>query len=194
METGNPKQLAVLSVMAVGAIGFLVIRLGSRSQTPTVQATVAARQEGKISSFVAFNMARDPFSHPKLAPVETKAAQEGAFIVSKPVGLGSPVASFGPLPDAPAPTGFEGPVVPVASPKPASKPEPKPLTTIGLEAIAGASDSVAFLSVGGADSQPFHPKDSVAGAIRLLRVGDGTVVLEGPNGRVTLEVGERKSL
>ena len=192
METGNPKQAALLGVLAVGAVGFLFTKLGGKPSPAVLTDPTVARREGKARPAGALTVGRDPFSHPRLATKPEKPAGDAALATGllpppKPMLLAGSFPAMGPLPSAET-------VAPVAVSVSSVEPPKAPKISIGLEAVAGASDAVAFLSVGGADSQPFRPKDSVAGAIRLLRVGDGTAVLEGPGGRVTLEVGERRSL
>ena len=201
METGNPKQVAVLGVLAVGAAGFLLARMGGKPAPASAAALAVARLEDKPRPSGTLTIGRDPFSHPRLATRTGSPSVEpglalgmGVPTVPKPKGLAGAFPAMGPLPPADGLGAPAGPVIAVApsAEKPATTGPER--TTIGLEAVVGASDAVAFLTVGGADSQPFRPKARVAGAIRLLRVGDGTVVLEGPRGRVTLDVGERKSL
>ena len=195
METGDPKQLAALGVVALGAFGFLFSRLGGKAPLPAVPATALARRETPVRPVGTFAFVNDPFSHPKLAPQEPKVRPKAPDDSEKKpptVMVGSP--SFGPLPLAEEIEKSPRPMEPPRSVAVAPNPPAPSLTMIGLEAIAGASDAVAFLSVGGAESQPFRPNDRVKGAIRLLRVEDGTVVLSGPKGEFTLDVGERKSL
>lgn len=190
METGDPKQLAVLAVMAVGALGFLVTRLGGKHDAPS-QAKASASRSSVPRTAVAFNLVHDPFSHPRLAPkMEKPESVPSVALETKKRKSFSLIGSLPPADDAPL-------VVPIAPKK--TKAEPlKPTvpesTIVGLEAIAGASDAVAFLTVGNAESLPFHPHQIVAGTIRLLSVGDGEVVLSGPKGPFTLGVGERKTL
>ena len=189
METGNPKQVAALGVVAVGAFGFLFTRLSGKSLSPLPPATTLAVRETPVQKAGVLVLSKDPFSHPHLAPAKKESAP--AEIPPKEAFhlLGDLPTATLPGPDAPV-----GPLRPdVTVEKPTKSPAPV-LTSVALEAVAGASDAVAFLSVGGAESRPFRLNDCVEGAIRLVRVDDGTVVLAGPKGRVTLAVGERRSL
>lgn len=201
METGDPKQVAVLSVMAVGAVGFLFTRMGGKHAEPPKMAAAQRAAAGPAS--VALTLLHDPFSHPHLATKPTKPSAEAPE--EEPKGAPSPL--MGSLPAAsildPGSIGKDAPVtavLPPAGPLIAKKnhappraavPSPK---TIGLEAIAGASATVAFLSVDGAESRPFGPREAVTPSVRVLRVEDGQVVLTGPHGKLTLGVGEKKSL
>lgn len=194
METGNPRQVAILAMAAVGAVGFLVTRVGKRPVPPPIAAATAARRVAAVPAAAPLVLLKDPFSHARLAPVEPKAIQA-------PVEA-TPAKPLPPLPGAlPAvgPVDVQGtlPEVRKAAPEKEARAAPKSeptTTTIGLEAIATASDTVAFLTVGGAESQPFRPGQKIVGAIRLVRAEDGAVVLSGPKGRVTLDVGERVAL
>ena len=199
METGNPKQVAILSVMAVGALGFLATRLGGKS--PAVALTATAQAEGRKANTVPSDspLLIDPFSHPKLAPAKptTPAADPNVKTASM-----SPLTGDieGTLPLATEPLATE--IVAAHGQKQAKtiespeKPAQTPVehVEIALEATAGASEDVAFLSIDGADSQPFHPNDLVKGKVRLLRIEDGAVVVSGPKGELTINVGEHKRI
>ena len=193
METGNPKQLATLAIVAVGAFGFLFSRLGGKSLPPITPSTTLDRRDVPNLSARLFTLVNDPFSHPKLASVETK-TEAPVRLAAKPPKPMKGFPDMDPLP-VPGMTPPESnpmePPPPVATVPKAAAPS---AVTIGLEAIAGASDAMAFLTVGGAESQAFHPNDRIRGAIRLLRIEDGSVVLSGPKGEFSLDVGERKSL
>lgn len=73
MRTGNPKAVAVLTVIAVAAIAFLVYRLMPPARVAT-SAGGKSSQEGARASYGANLTATvigDPFWHPKLAHVES---------------------------------------------------------------------------------------------------------------------------
>jgi hypothetical protein len=199
METGNPKQVAILSVMAVGAFGFLATRLGGKS--PAVALTAAAQAEGRKASTVLSDspILIDPFSHPKLAPAKPTTPADDSNV--KTASMNSLTGDIeGTLPLATAPltakvVSAEGEkqTKKVESP---TKPEQPPVepVEVALEATAGASEDVAFLSINGADSQPFHPNDSIKGKVRLLRIEDGSIIVSGPKGELTINVGEHKRI
>lgn len=194
METGDPKQVAILGVLAVGALGFLGFRALGKPVPPPVQAT--ARKEGAKVERTARLLppANDPFSHPKLAPpvVKEEAAAPDPKVEGKFPAMPTPLMGAY-LPNVEGPASTE--VRPMEPKKPAEpKVEAPKGTVVALEATAGASDAVAFLSVEGRESQPFHPQDRVANGIRLLRIEDGSVILRGPKGELTLNVGEQKRI
>ncbi|RYG25340.1 hypothetical protein EON82_07450 [bacterium] len=76
METGNPKQVAVLGVMAVAAVGFLLSRLGGKALPVVTVASAEHKTESAITaSLGSSTLLVDPFSHPKLAPAKPKPSQ-----------------------------------------------------------------------------------------------------------------------
>lgn len=194
METGDPKQVAVLAVVAVVALGFVFTRLPGKG-LPTPPIAASAKPPAVVSRAGEPPLLRDPFSHPRLAPPKPKPTavpETGSVRLAK-----APDSLIGTLPPLGPLTGVASAPITVEATKPASKPPkpPAPSTTIiGLEAVAGAGDAVAFLAVGDAESQPFHASERVLGTIRLVRVDDGRVVLSGPKGHVILAVGEKVSL
>ena len=184
METGDPKQLAALGVAAVGALGFLGFQTLGRPPLAKPQATAQAEGRKEERTARLLPPTNDPFSHARLAPPKTvkEAAPAPEPVIGKFVPMPEALPGIGPL----APPDIR----PVEEPE---KPKPKAPegTHVGLEAIAGATDAVAFLTIEGGESQPYRPNDRIKGSIRLLRVEDGAVVLQGPKGERTLGVGER---
>ncbi len=193
METGNPKQVAVLAILAVGALGFLVTRMGGKAAPAALAATAAAHASAS-HPFVALGVVRDPFSHPHLA--QKVASNLSTFPFPNPDKRPT-FSMVGSLPSA-----DRSPLVPTIPTISKADPLPKAVApapsstgiTVGLDATAGATDSVAFITVGGAESRPFRPNERIQGSIRVLRVEDGSVVLTSPKGKLTLGVGERKTL
>ena len=195
MEIGNPKQVGALAVVAVGALIFLFTRLDSR--TPAGLPVAMRQTESTAKKRTApLTVLRDPFSHPRLAPVEPKlpeiARDESP---KKPISLGGSLAEIDPLP---SPRSIETPLSPLVQGEPVRQ-EPTEIkrpvaVSVSLEGVVGTSDAVAFLSVDGAESRPFHASDPIVRGVRLLRIGDGVVVLGGLKGRFTLDVGEKASL
>lgn len=197
METGNPKQVAILCVMAVGALGFLATRLGGKAVTTSAAVAAKDASTQKATGLPSdLPISVDAFSHPKLAPPKQRvipvalaaSPMSGGAIASDNV---SPLPFVGELPD-------DAIVRPVVRTPKAKKPpvvllKPEPVD-VALEATAGSSDAVAFLSIAGADSQPFRANDQIKGKVRLLRIEDGSVVLSGPTGELTISVGERKRI
>ena len=194
METGDPKQLAAMGVAAVGALGFLGFRTLVHPPLPKISVVAQAESRKEEKTARLLPPSNDPFSHPRLAP---------AKIVKERAAAPEPVTGkFAPMPEAlpgvgPVPGTDMGPLPPVDV-RSVDRPKEKASrfkapegTNVGLEAIAGATDAVAFLTVEGGESQPYRPNDRIKGAIRLLRIEDGAVVLQGPKGELTLGVGER---
>lgn len=203
MEAGNPKQVAVLSVVAVVAIGFLFTRMRS-SDLPKMAQAIVDKATGRTPiAPPAYPMVADPFSHPKLAVAKTSDNPVSGE-TDKPA---MPPFLSGTLP--PAGNG-ETPAGEIGNTKTEPlKPDDPSKNTVAtvvpegtdvlLEGTAGATDAVAFLSINGAESQPFRAKDfiktkSTKGKVRLLRVEDGAAVFSGPKGELTIGVGERKRI
>ncbi|GEM_PF-6679410 len=199
METGDPKQVAVLALLAVGAVGFLVTRLGARGSAPVAIAGATVRKAAPSRPAGSLTVMRDPFSHPKLAVKPTTIDVPSEPPTTLP-SEARPSPLTGDLPKVPfLPTAVAAvPLSPDAPPKAeAEAPKKAPVavvTTVALEATAGATDAVAFLSVDGAESRAFRANEFVKGAVRVVRVDEGAVLLAGAKGKLTLGVGERKSL
>ncbi len=201
MEAGNPKQVAILSVVAVGAIGFLVTRMHG-SDLPKIAQAIVDKATGHSPVVPPANpMVSDPFSHPKLAVTQISDSASGSE-TNKPV---MPPFLSGTLPSAGSqPSGEIGntktePLKPEDPTKGSTVAVVPEGTDVLLEGTAGATDAVAFLSINGAESQPFRANDFIntklsKGKVRLLRVKDGAAVLSGPKGELTINVGERKRI
>ena len=71
MKTGNKNQAVMLSVVAVGAIAFLVIELMPAKMRPSLAQILptAGKTEPSIvvTNDLPLTLVGDPFSHPKLA-------------------------------------------------------------------------------------------------------------------------------
>lgn len=93
MKIGDQKKATMLGIVAVGAIGFLVIRMlpsGGPKVLRTASATAAAEQ-GAVNSAVAvppMTLVNDPFSHPDLAE-KKKLAPGGPSASAGTMGAGS---------------------------------------------------------------------------------------------------------
>jgi len=204
MEAGNPKQVAVLSVVAVLAIGFLVTRMRG-NDLPKIAQAIVDKATGRAAVMPpSYPMVSDPFSHPKLAVTQAVATTTGTE-AEKPMMPPFLVGELPPAGERPLPANVPSGEIGQTTTEPLKPAEPKTEkavpegTEILLEATAGATDTVAFISIGGAESQPFHANDflksaSFRGKVRLLRVDDGAIVLSGPKGELTIGVGERKRI
>jgi len=208
MEAGNPKQVAALSVVAVVAVGFLVTRMKGSDLPKMAQAMVDKATGHAAVAPPAFPMVSDPFSHPKLAVTQSDGTSSGSGVTG--TGPATPPYLAGTLPPPSGPLAGNEPTGEIGDLKtePLKPSDPTKGSTVAvvpegtevmLEGTAGATDVVAFLSINGAESQPFHPNDlintkSTKGKVRLLRVEDGAAIFSGPKGELTINVGERKRI
>ena len=171
MKTGNRNQAVILSVVALGAIAFLVIQLLPAKIRPTLGGSISQPVAGApVSTDYALTLVGDPFSHPKLAikPVA---------ISSKSVP--SDIDKSGHIPVQPgAPDGV---VTPVSGSNPADiagghrqKPQGPVITVV---AVVHAGTPVAMLEVAGKEARSFKEGDLLAPNARLISIGDNSVIV-----------------
>lgn len=99
MKTGNKKQAIVLSIVALAAIGFLVMQV-LPSKVKNSLAAITGRTPDVVATQVPTNLPLaligDPFSHPKLAVKPPVPVQTGQPALNGRIGVFHPPA----VPDA----------------------------------------------------------------------------------------------
>ena len=183
MKTGNKSQAVILTVVAIGAIGFLVIQLLPAKLKPIVGLSTSAAS-GSQTSIVDTNLplmlVGDPFSHPKLAvkkeaqspgPKPPREILRGAF----PLGL--------PGLDAPGVEPMSGSGDGGSEPDLGSKTEENAGTSqqkqqvpqISLVGIEDAGTPVALLQVGNEEERTYRAGEKLAKGVWLTVVDHGFV-------------------
>lgn len=202
MKASNPKQVVVLSVVAIGAIGYLGHSLFGLGNAVVARIVGQTEPETKAESAEppAIELLGDPFAHPKLASNGLSPAS-----TPPPTSVTSPQATDPsiPEPSLPPPTiGGSLPlkpqfgIVPEASPKPAEttgndrEKNENQGPRVALTAIVKVDKPVAFLSLNGKESRAYRPGDLLAPGIRLTHVGSSSIRFQSPTASYHLSVGQ----
>ncbi len=171
MKTGNRNQAIILSIVAVGAIVFLVIQLLPAKIRPTLGGlTSRPVADAPVSTNFALTLVGDPFSHPKLA------VKPVAAVVSNPVPSDIDKSGYTPvhwpgLPNVQDTTeSGSNPADNAGTHR--QKPKDPVITVV---AVVHAGSPVAMLEVAGKEAQSFKEGDLLAPHARLISIGDGSV-------------------
>lgn len=204
MKRSDPKQVIVLSVVAVGAVGYLMVSLlgaGRRAGSPSP--TSSAQEESREPSHSApLELLRDPFSHPTLIasardvrtqtpppePAAEPATMPGAAPL--PIGSGMTFGSVGPVSVRPEPSSDD----PAESAGPDRKLEVAKGPRIALSAIVKVDRPMAFLSIEGSESRAFQVGALIAPGVRLVDIQAGLITLRFRGKSTNLKVGEEAAL
>lgn len=207
MKASNQKQVAVLSVVAVGAIAFLgstLFSLGDRGG-PAAASPPEGTRDLSPARAPASDLLGDPFSHPQLAVMS-----DGPSVPPKSEVEASPPSGLPAADTMPAPSGGLEPaklpgvipmsprieVVPDDSPQPAEiagndrKDSEAQTPLIALTAIVTVERPVAFMKLNNGESSAFRPGDALAPGIRLLQIEPDFVSFRTPKGTFRLSVGQ----
>lgn len=198
MDVGDPKKTAALGVVAVAAIGFLVLRLmpdakkpAPSGQSPTPESVGASPTVGE-STMVS--LIGDPFSHPMLARSAPTAAAGPMAANPTPAPQQLQGSGFGPVgvealpspnPNGMGSTGANTEPIPSAPPKTAK---------IAVKGILCASDTVAYLSLDGGPSSAFRVGATVTDGVIVKVITPDTIVLQRGTKTQALKVGQQAEL
>ncbi len=206
MTQGDPKKVGLLTVVAVGAIGFLgysLLGLGGGTFSPKA-ALPAVDNEASREQTSGFRLASDPFNHPELVRKKQEAqsasktlamgnAPQNVAAGSFPKPWAPPVPLPGSLnldPDKPA----EPPLKPAEI---AGNTRPKieeNRIPVRLSAVVNVERAVAFLSVSGQESRSYSVGDRLAPGWRIVAIDDSGVLIVGKKDVVRLTVGQEATL
>ncbi len=189
MKMGDPKTARILFVVAIGAVGFVLIQVlpaaGAERRGAGPQPADAAAAGG--SKTLSSEVPSDSFSSPLLTKTTARTDIESGAPVVRPVSPYGNGLLPGPMPDLTGRLAIDG----VRSAPEAKPPPPQPpKRTICLSGVVCASAPVAFLSVDGKDSRDCRPGDLVGPGIRLLEVKESTVILSVAGKRRVLNLGQ----
>lgn len=195
MTLSRTQKIAVLSVMAVAAVGFLAFSIAGLGKEVVTRMSAAPRDpvDDKANSELPLELLGEPFSHPVLA----RAAEEAA--TSSPGGT----ASSNPMPPT-LPGGLSGftglaPFNVGLAPQTGDEPpenaglnrnidEGRRLS-VALSAIVKVNRAVALLSVNKGESRAYRAGDLVCPGLRLVAIGQGAVTLRTAQKTFELRVG-----
>lgn len=201
MNVGNPVHAAILGIVAVGAVGFMGVRL--LTHPPEARPPVARNASDATGPMptMSLTLNHDPFSHEGLAEKpEPAVLVNAAKVVSSPSSRKEAPEVLPVLPGAIVPTlgpASQTPEVVPAKERPKNirlKESAKAPVFLRVEATMIVKEPIAILSVDGSEARPLHVGDQVcAGATVLAIDGDGVSI--GLHGRsVRISVGDEGRL
>jgi len=169
MKTGNKKQVILLSVVAIGAIAFLVYQLLPSKIRPAFGQPVARpASEPAVDTDFGLALIGDPFSHPKLA-VKPVAVSNAAPVEIDKSGY-NPFHIPGLLDATVAPDLGSNPAENAGAHR--QKPQGPQITVV---AVMHAGSPVAMLEVNGKEAKSFNEGDLIAPNARLISIGESSV-------------------
>lgn len=186
MKAGNKNQATILAIVAVGAIGFLVVQLIPAKIRPMLgqgPATGPIVASTSMPADLPLALVGDPFSHPKLAvkvpPTQGGQAPQPDITGNIPFMLG----------------GFQRPdgqVQPTGTPEDIAGKDRQKLQgpQITVLAVMDAGTPVAMLQVGGKEAKTYRAGDALAKHVRLTFVGHSFVKVKIGEDVVTIENGD----
>lgn len=203
MKRSDPKQVAILSIVAVGAVlylGFTLFGAGQKVASlmiPSTSREAGAKPEGELPA----ELLKDPFSHPKLVNADKQAPPQRTVAVDEspqPPALpfagrfegGTGLAPLSPIVLQSAQKGDQ----PAEIAGPDRKEIEAPRKLVALSAIVKVERQMAFLSVNGSESRAFRAGALLAPGLRLLSIGESSVKLGTADKTIELAVGGEVSL
>ncbi len=217
LKTGDKKQAAILSVVAVGAIGFLAsqfLHFGKGESVQTGRVAQAAQDAAFTTTGLPTALLRDSFSNPALAPKKASKEMEKGVGEPPPFGeakygippqLRGQIQGRGPLPNAEE--GDTSPVEVVGPSGGAAQPNPKKSTgnnqlvkgvpttvKVRLDGTMKMDKYVALISIDGSDTMRCSAGSTIAPGIWIVEISDREIHLIVRGQKGTLAVGQVKSL
>ena len=188
MKMGDKNQAVILSLVAVGAVAFLVFQLMPGKVKSSLMGSSASPSQAPSVATVAelpLMVTGDPFSHPKLAikpPPKTTAVEPQRDISGHlPVnpGLGNPALGSDSGSDSTSDSGSDSGSSSGLGPEDsAGKSQQKAKgPQITVMAVLQAGTPVAMLQVGSNESRTYAEGEMLAAGIRLVKVGDSYVLV-----------------
>lgn len=210
MQTGDPKKVAILSVVAVLIVGIAVFQAIPKGDKPlrgkaaTVQAKTAAHDETQSglhdsSPTASLALQQDAFAHPGLERKEAKSEADPAPTASKGAGSQPP---FDPM------QGSIGPAGPEPLPGVGGTPAPDPAgntginqqsdqaskTTLKLEAIVTVTEPRAFIALDGGEAKAYVEGNSLGGLGKVIKISENSVTIQIGQRKLKLAVGAEELL
>ncbi|MBS1713110.1 MAG: hypothetical protein JST30_02100 [Armatimonadetes bacterium] len=202
MNMGNKGQAIALSVVAVGAVGFMVLQIqgaagrAARNLHAAVSGAIGGKSEEAPRSGLPTTFYGDPFSHPALPRSERQSPVPESRPTGQEVGGESPSrlrggSLFGspPLPIGDVMTAGNLAGLPTTLQK-SEDPAPVKGPNVVLQAIVMATTPMAFVTVDGGEPKRCRIGDSPADGLVIVAIREGAVDLKFSKHRKTLTVGE----
>lgn len=194
MKLGNPIQAAILSVVAIAALVFLVLRLippGPAAAT-SVSSPVHGGPAAARPSDLPTEVGRDAFSHPAI----TKKFL-AALPATPPKTIDASELPYSPLLDGtrPAPIAHEFKVA-EAEAKPGEKAgidrqqEDRPKSKIALRAIMRATTPLAIVAIDGGPDETVGLGEYIDRTCQITKFSADGVLLRFQDGKTWLTVGQ----
>ncbi len=198
MKIGDPKKVIVLGVVAVCAVGYLMIAmLGSRAKAPKAAAnpalpTVGALPEAPVSTAneASLHLVRNSFGTTD-------------SVAAPPIQFETPDPTPETMPELRLPTReIEGGLVPVRVelPPPVSEDPPPPdrhlkqRLRVRLTGIVDAGEPVAYVQIGEGEPQAVRLGQTLVDGVRVERLSAMEIVLKSKSEQHRLAVGEEIEL
>ena len=203
MKVGNPIHAILLSLVAVGAISFFVMRLvPARSGEPVAAAAVAPASSGRAvtPSALPREILRDAFSNPKLVKQVLATLNKDKKPAEKQTDASSdepPFALIGPLPTSPdlriqhVETAAKSDDKPSESAGISRDKESKPNSSIELKGIMRVKTPLALMTIEGHQDETVALGEYVTADYRLTGFTQNAVRLTSKHGSSWLFVGSR---
>jgi hypothetical protein len=172
MKTGNKNQAVMLSIVAVGAIAFLVIQLMPGKNRPFLGGSPApAQTDGAVHvpTDLPLALVGDPFSHPKLAVKEVVEPKQPPSELTGDI----PVRPLVIGPRLPNPAGVVSSSNTEDSAGDNRQKQQGP--QISLVGIMDAGTPVAMLQIAGKDQETFREGAMLDKDVWLLQIGHSFV-------------------
>lgn len=202
MRPSNPKQVLILSIVAVGAIGFLgtsILGIGKSVVSRLAEGGEETKSD-PVAATRPTDLLGDPFSHPKLAlasePTNPDSKPDAAPKPAQPPNLDG---TLPPLPGT-RPLQPNVGIVPDTEVQPdettgnSRKPDGKVGPRVALTAVVKVKNSIAFLSVNGGETRAYRQGDLLAPGFRLIAVGEGQVTIRNAQATFQMAVGQEIQL
>ena len=194
MILGDKKQVTILGLVALLAIGFLVTQLipkgGKFVASVTAEPTKQAAEVEAVS--LPLEVSGNPFSHAKLAPEEAKDAEGNG-------GLSGSVEPLMPNLEGLEINSAEYMATlweheqnkkPVENAGESRKEEEKAPFNLKLKGFAGGTTPMAFIEVRGRTGVPYVEGDELEQGVHLLRIREESIDVRVGKKIITLKLNE----
>jgi hypothetical protein len=177
MILGDKKQVTILGVVALLAIGFLVTQLIPKGSKfiASVDAEPAKQAAEVESVSLPLEVSGNPFSHAKLAPEEDENAENGLEGGIEPLAPDLEGLEVNSAEYMATLWQHEQNKKPDENAGETRKEEEKAPFNLKLTGFAGGTSPMAFIEVRGRSGVPFEEGDQLEQGVYLLRIRDESI-------------------
>ncbi len=198
MTTGNKSQAIVLSIVALGAIGFLgktVLGGGSGKLSLAHSARTAKPSSNFHLSMLDSSLTVDPFSSPKLATKAADRAIPSDVTASKePRAHRDTSAEFAPMPLS-GPVALPGTLIEHPEGNTGNhRSQDRAVLTVRLNATLRVEQQLAVISIGSEEAREYRAGSTIAPGISIVAIGDDRVTFSAHGIKKSIAVGEDAQL